>query len=352
MKNGHRNPAAKTIILLLLVLAGFAHAEPERRLTMISWANYLDPSIIADFEARENVEVVQIYAESDIMRNNTLAESDGRGFDVAFVDGTALAHYRRLDWILPLSTDDVPNLTHIDAKWHDPYPDSIDYSIPFAWGTTGIAYRSDLVPGPITSWKDLLQPHSELCGKIMMQGEFGDNLDYALHSLDHSAPASLEVYQQVERLLLEQRDCVGAYGYLELGDSSELLSGEIWAATIFNGDAVGLRTYSPHIEYVNPVEGSELWIDFIVGLQHSRNKDLVWKFLDFLCDPEIATRQALYGNYATTNKAAAQRLPASFIDNPLIYPSDDIIRAMTWDSDYDVAETRLRNQISSRIHHQ
>ena len=42
------------------------------------------------------------------------------------------------------------------------------FQVPYAWGTTGLCYRSDLVNEAPDSWDDLLSPSDDLKGKITM----------------------------------------------------------------------------------------------------------------------------------------------------------------------------------------
>ena len=53
----------------------------------------------------------------------------------------------------------IPNLKNLYPEAtqlkHDP---GNTFSVPYAWGTTGLCYRSDLVKGEPDSWADLLNP--------------------------------------------------------------------------------------------------------------------------------------------------------------------------------------------------
>ena len=98
---------------------------------------------------------------TDDVRDDMLAETDGRGYGVVVVNSVSFPLYRRRDWLLPISEAEVPHLAHIDPRWKNALPAATGYGAPYAWGTTGIAYRTDLVPEPISVLVD-----SEGTGRI------------------------------------------------------------------------------------------------------------------------------------------------------------------------------------------
>jgi spermidine/putrescine transport system substrate-binding protein len=74
------------------------------------------------------------------------------------------------------------------------------------------------------------------------------------------------------------------------------------------------------------VEGTSLWMDNIVMLKSSKNKELAYKFIDFLLNAEIGKRNTEYCRYATPNKAANNLLPETIKNNALIYPSEEYLQ--------------------------
>ncbi len=337
------------LLTVLLVGIGAAQADTAGELRIITWPNYLSPELIAEFEQRENIRVTQVYVSSNRMRDGILAESGGRGYDLAVVDGATLGWYRRLDWLKEIPAAATPGVQDIDARIRRVYSDAEGYAVPFSMGLHGIAYRSDLIPGKIESWLDLFRPTDELCGKIMMQSDSNHMIDMALRALGYVAPASLEAYQEVEDLLLEQRRCVYDYRYVDLDESSELISADVWVATSYNGDARMLQRHSDHIEFVVPREGSEIWVDYFTILRHAHEPHLALRFIRFMWDAENAAKQALYASYATPNKAVNRHLPASFLNDRAVFLSDDVMKISDYDTTIEAFEVRLRNEITARV---
>ena len=61
-------------------------------------------------------------------------------------------------------------------------------------------------------------------------------------------------------------------------------------------------------------------MDNIAMLKSSTNKELAYKFINFLLDKDNAKRNAEYTQYATPNKAAGAMLDDAVKSNKLIYP--------------------------------
>jgi spermidine/putrescine transport system substrate-binding protein len=197
---------------------------------------------------------------------------------------------------------------------------------------------------------DLFQPGDELCGRIMMQRNAQDTVETALRALGKN-PATDEpaALNEAERLMVAQRDCVVEYGYMNLDENSELLTGEVWAAMAYNGDAMMIQQYNSDIAFVLPEDGSEVWMDFLVVLKKATHKQLALRFVNFMAEPGHAAQQALYSFYATPNLAAMALLPEDFRNNPVIYPSVETLSRTAVDQAYAPRLARRHNQIMFHV---
>jgi len=300
-----------------------AAAAEQRELVLLNWSEYLDPELVEKFEKQYGVKVKEVYYESDEERDKMMIDSDGKGYDLVLVDGTSIKTYVKRGWIAPLSERDLPNTRHIDARWRKAHEYAESHAVPYFWGTLGIAYRSDLVSQPLTSWKQFFRPAEELRGKIAVINDTRDLVGMTLRSLGHSLNTNDEsALAAAEFLLREQQPYVGSYEYITLDEESALVTGDIWATMVYSGDALVVQELNENIEYVIPSEGTSLWVDYLAVLQSSRNKDLAWAFINFLNEPRHAAQLAEFVYYPTPNKAAEEFLPAEFLEDELIYPDE------------------------------
>ena len=313
-------------VTTLFAAAAAGAAESERELVILNWSDYLDPELVAEFEAQHSARVREVYFENDEARDKLMVQTDGKGYDLVMVDGTTLSSYVSRGWLAPINRELAPNLSHIDLRWQNAHQDAAEYGVPYFWGTIGIAYRADKVTNPITTWRQFFQPEESLQGRIAVIRDSRDLVGTALITLGHSPNTSdRAAIAEAETLLMGQKPYVKTYDYISLSEESSLVTGDVWAAMIYSGDALLLQEYSEEIVYVAPEEGTTLWVDYLALSDNSPNKDLAMAFLNFINEPENAARLAEYVYYPTPNKAAEKLLPEEHLEDETIYPSHDVL---------------------------
>ncbi|WP_417615137.1 polyamine ABC transporter substrate-binding protein [Oceanisphaera sp.] len=318
-----KNALLTPFLAVLLLVPGLALAtEKPATLTFLTWGEYIDDDMVAEFETEHNAKVKFVYYESDAARDEIMTTSNAVGVDLILVDSVTTSFYHQLDWITEFDSRQAPNLTQARLPELSGLEARDKRCVPYAWGTTGIAYRTDLVPEPMTRWQQLYEPAPELKGRILMSDNGEEVIGMALKSLGYSmnsdAPQQLE---QARQLLLAQAPSVAGYSPVAVETSkAKLVTGEVSAILTYSGDALMLKEAEPRIEYVLPEEGGVVWADFICLAAKADNPELAHRFVDFINRPAQAAKNALYINSATPNQAAEALLPADFLSNPLIYP--------------------------------
>lgn len=336
---------------LLLILSGLPlQAKEPVELVFLNWSDYMDPEILEEFEQRTGIVVKQAYFETDAHRDELLLATSGRGYDVALVDGTTIRILAKRGWLEPLDEADMPNLKHIDPRWREVHEEAEVYSVPYFWGTLGIAYRRDLVPFAVASWMDLLQPAKELHGRIAMINDPRDLIGVALKALGYSLNSTdVQELKEAGALLQAQSPAVGTYRYVSRDKHSALLSGQVAMSMMYNGDALMVQEHDDRIAFVLPEEGGNIWIDYLSVLSTSANKTAARRFINFLNEPEIAARLARFVYLATPNQAAEDLLPADFRSDPAIYPdAQTLVESETYHR-LPVRAQKRRAAIFSRI---
>jgi spermidine/putrescine transport system substrate-binding protein len=322
-----RRPSLLALLAGLLCLAPAVAAEAKRELVVLTWADYLDPEVAAAFQAKCDCSLKLVYFETDDARDQLMVESGGAGYDVVMLNGLMVQTYRQRGWLSPIDPAQIPNLVHVDSQWRDAFDGTREYGVPYFWGTMGIAYRKDLAPEPITRWEQLMRPHEALRGRITMIDSARDLITSSLKSLGASVnstdPGTL---QAAKELLLAQRPYVKSYSYVALTEESSLVTGEVIVAMMFNGDALMVQEHNPNIVFVLPEEGGQLWVDYWVVPDSSKNKDLAMAFVNFLNEPSVAADNAQFVHYATPNLAAEGLLPADFLADPVVYPPAEMLK--------------------------
>ncbi len=325
-------------------------AQSARSLTMLTWSEYLDPEVAAEFERESGVTLRFEYYETDDMRTRMLSDSQGVGYDVVLINGLVVETYAKHGWVAPIDATQVPNLVHMEPRWVRAFPKAHRHGVPYFWGTLGIGYRTDLVPEPITSWRQLFEPADALRGRILMIASNRDLYGMALKALGYSANSNeREHLEAADRLLQAQKPHVRKYGYMELSEASPLVTGEVAAAMMYSGDALMVREHNENIAYIVPREGGNIWVDYLAIVGASKKKSLAHQFVNFLSRPDIAARNALYVNYATPNMAAKPKLPAEYFANRVIYPEQDVLARSEFYSKLAPRVQRRLNAMLARL---
>lgn len=189
------------------------------------------------------------------------------------------------------------------------------YSVPYCWGTVGILYNKTMVNEPITSWSVLWDEKYK--DNILMQDSVRDAFMVALklngYSMNTTNEAELETAKQA---LIEQKPLVQAYVIDQVRD--KMIGGEAAIGVIYSGEAIYTQRENPDLEYVIPEEGTNIWIDSWVVPKNAPNMENAYKFIDFMCRPEIALMNFEYITYSTPNVAAQELIADDDIRNSSI----------------------------------
>ncbi|WP_027877456.1 polyamine ABC transporter substrate-binding protein [Meiothermus cerbereus] len=308
------------IALLGLLIAGCGQQKKELRL--LNWSDYMPKEVLQEFEKREGIKVVEdTYDSPEAMLSKLQAGGDTE-YDVLITPDYTVGSLARAGSLLELDKTKIPNLKNLDPQFANPAFDPEGrYSVVYQWGTTGLAYREDLVSGPVESWAVLFDPAKQV-GRFLLLDEMremiGAALKYKGASVNTTDPAILA---EVQALLLEaKRRSQGFAGGTSIRD--RLIAGDIAVGPAYSGDILAAQPENPQLKYVIPAEGATLWTDNLVLLKKSPNHELAHKFINFLLEPEIAAQISNSIGYATPVAAAMDQVEEK--DNPIIYPTPEI----------------------------
>ncbi len=295
-----------------LVAAGLAFPAHAADLVVSNWDGYMAPDIVETFKAATGLEAdVVVQATNEEIMGKLIA-SGGKGYDVAFVSSPFAEILQNLGLIETLDHAKLPNIANLypeaTALAYDP---GNSFSVPYAWGTTGLCYRSDLMAEP-TSWKDLLSPAAEIAGKTTMLGTDRWLLAAGFlargYSVNETDPAKLA---EVTADLIAAKKTLLAYD--DTTFYSKLVSGEAVLVQAWDGWCNYGIGENPAIKYVIPSEGSDLWIDTMVILKASEHKDAAYAFVNYILDAKVHGWAAENILYKVPNKPAMEALPAAML---------------------------------------
>ncbi|WP_019612802.1 polyamine ABC transporter substrate-binding protein [Psychromonas ossibalaenae] len=316
-----------SLLLNSIYCLAAAPSQSPAKITFLTWGDYINPELVTQFEAEYNAKVNFVYFESDDDRDELLINTDALGYDMLMVDSVNLLSYKKLGWISAFNTQSAPNINFAQLPELSSLNKRDQICAPYSWGTTGIAYRKDLVAEPITSWKQVFTPAPELQGKILMSNMSKEVVGMALKSLGYSMTSSdSQELEQARQLLLAQAPSVAGYSPVASDTKkAKLVTGQASVTLTYSGDALMLQALEPQVEYVLPKEGGGVWADFICLSAKASSVELAHQFINYINRPQQAADNAQYIYCATPNSEAEKLLPSEFLNNSIIYPDKALV---------------------------
>ncbi|MBX3029452.1 MAG: spermidine/putrescine ABC transporter substrate-binding protein [Chloroflexi bacterium] len=255
-------------------------------LVISNWAAYMPEDLPARFEAETGVPVtITNHATNEEVVAKLLAGNSG--IDVAFMSGQFAQALTEGGFLAAIDHAQVPNIANLYPEANElAYDPGNTHSVPYAWGTTGLCYRTDLVDAPPTSWYDLLTPAEGVSGKttalftqrwLMLPAQKA--LGFSANTTD---PAEME---QVRDLLLAMKPTLLAFD--DTTFYSRLVSGEAALVEAWDGWCNYAIAEGADVGWVVPSEGSDLWVDTMTILESSPNKEAAHAFIDYILRPDV-----------------------------------------------------------------
>ncbi|WP_352418418.1 spermidine/putrescine ABC transporter substrate-binding protein [Proteiniborus sp.] len=309
------------ILTVVLVSTGCSN-ENQTVLNVYNWGDYIDESVIDEFEKEFNIKVnYEDFATNEEMY--VKIKSGGTDYDVAFPSDYMIEKMIKEDLLLKLDMNNIPNYANIDERFKNlDFDPNNEYSVPYMWGTVGILYNQKMVNETVDSWDILWDSKYE--GQILMLDSQRDSIAVALKKLGYSMNTrNLKELEEAKEELIKQKPLLLAYVGDEVKDM--MIGEEAALAVVWSGDAVYMMEENEDLRYVVPKEGSNYWFDNMVIPSTSKNKKEAEMFINFMTRPEIAKKNTEYIGYSTTNKETMKLLDPEVINNEVAYPSDDII---------------------------
>jgi spermidine/putrescine transport system substrate-binding protein len=285
----------------------------EQSLVVGIWADYYPADLAETFEAETGVKVTIVnHATNEEVMAKITAGGDS-GIDVAFVSGQYAQALNDAGLLASLEKSLIPNESNLYAEATElPYDIGNEYSMPYAWGTTGLCYRSDLVSSEPTSWNDLLTPAADVTGKTTMLATERwlalpalKVLGYSVNSTDQSE------LDEVKAMMLETKKTLLAFD--DTTFYTKLVSGEASLTEAWDGWCNYGIAEDPNIKFVVPSEGSDLWTDTMTVLETSKNKEAAMAFINYILEPTVQSWVVENILYKVPNEAAMDLVdPALF----------------------------------------
>ena len=328
----------KTLLacLLLLLGGGIVGAAEPQTLVVYNWAEYLPKKVLQQFTQETGIKVRYSTYDSNEAMYAKVKTVKGAGYDLLVPSTYYVDRMRREGLLQKLDKARLSHFGNLNPRLlNQSYDPNNDYSIPYLWGTTGIAYNADKIPpGQLTSWAELWDPAYK--NKLLLLNDMREVFSMGLKVLGYSINSTDEnqiraAYEKLMELMPNVRV------FDAESPKTKFLAREVTAGMLWNGEAYMASRENPQIRYVYPKEGVMMWMDNLVISAGARNVEGAHRFIDFVLRPDIAQQISEEVGYSSPNLAAIQWLPEKVRNNSTVYPSDADLKNVEFQTDVGAA---------------
>jgi spermidine/putrescine transport system substrate-binding protein len=259
--------------------------------------------------------------------------NQGRGIDRDIIVMTDNSRFPGLlvskQWVEKLDKNRIPNITNlIPAQESPPFDPDRSYSLPWASGITGLATNVKASGGEVVTTVQQLLEDTKLKGKVTMLTEMADSLSpVMLENGDDPTKVTDESFKAAYDRIKAAVDSGQIRRFTGNDYVADLEKGNIAAALSWSGDvATGLKA-NKDLRWNLPEQGSDIWTDnMFIPLDGS--VPTASEYMNFVYDPKVAAMISVGNGYISSVKGVreeAVKLDPESANNPLIFPTDDIL---------------------------
>ncbi len=333
--------------------------DAEKVLNVYNWSDYIDPTVIEDFQKETGITVkYDVFDSNEVLETKLLAGSTG--YDIVVPSASFLERQIKAGVFQKLDTSKLPNLKNLDTEitsrvaLHDP---GNEHSVNYLWGTSGVGYneakiKAAMPDAPVDSFAMFYDPKVVAkfkdCGVSILDAPsevVGTVLIFLGRDANSENPEDLAAAEKVLTSIRPFVKYINSSKYIE-----DLANGEICLALGWSGDVLQARDRAEEagngvvVKYLIPKEGAVMFFDMLAipaDAKHVKNAHL---FIDYLLRPDVAAKNSNFVNFANSNAASFSMVNEDIRNDPGIYPAEEIKPKLV----PDLAETSQFTRLLTR----
>lgn len=292
---------------------------------VLCYGDYMDQKVLEDFEEETGIAVVlDTYDTAEELY--TMMSNSSAKYDCICTSDYMMEKMMKEGILAKLNKKNIPALKNIDdvyMKKSAEFDKGNNYVVPYQVGVAGIAYNKKKVSAEeVKSWKVLWD--KKYADEIIMPDSMRDAFMIALTKNGHSLNSTdAKEILQAEKDLIAQKPLV--YRYSNDAARDRLVDGSAAIGVVWNGEYAYMTDYNEDVDFCVPDEGSEFFIDSWAIPAIATNKEGAEAWINFCCKAKTAAANFDYLWYTSPNKAAYKLIDKEALENPAIFPTDDIL---------------------------
>ena len=311
VRRGVTAAMACVFIVVVVLLTGATSSQPV--VNVCSWGEYIDESLITEFEDKTGIRVNYQTAESNEALYSLL-KSGGGDYDVIVPSDYMISQLIEEGMLEEIDYGRLEFYHLIDERFRNlPYDPDNRYTVPYSWGTLGIIYNTGMVDGEIDSWEALYG--DDYAGGVLLINNSRDALGEALLYLGYSVNTTDEAEIREAFALIADANSRGVFqGKVMDQVFQKMEGGNAAIATYYAGDYLSMLENNEDLAYVIPKEGANWFVDAMCVLKDAPHYDEALQWIDFMTSTPCALANMDYIGYASPNTEVLEQYPEYYAE--------------------------------------
>jgi putrescine transport system substrate-binding protein len=343
--------------------AAGAPMDAEKVVNVYNWSDYIDPSVLADFQKEYGIKVnYDVFDSNEVLETKLL--TGHTNYDVVAPSGAFLARQIQAGVYQKLNRALLPNWRYLDpevARMEAQYDPGNAYAVDYMWITSGPGYdvaqiKQRMPDAPVDSWRMLYDPTVIAkfadCGVSLLDAPSEVIPTVLLYLGKDPDSTSTEDLQAAEKALMAIRP------YIRYVHSSryidDLANGETCLALGWSGDVKQAHDRARDagkgidIGYSIPKEGAISNYDVLAIPADAPHPDNAHLFIDFLMRPQVAARNTNLVKYANGD-TPTPAIDPGVRNDPGVYPPPQVLAKLHPEPTRTPEYTRLLTRVWTRF---
>lgn len=303
------------LLCAVLFFAGCAKKTPT--LNLLVWEGYADPSFVKQFEDENHCKVSASYMGSSDELVAKLRGGSSGTYDVISPSSDVATMIAAGNLAAPLDLSKIPSYSQLSQQLTSLPLVKVNgqtFGVPFMWGPNPLLYDTTVFSKAPDSWSAFWDP--KLRGKLSVWDDLS-TVYMAAQVLGYDKPDPSQLYNlsdeqldKVKNKLLALKPNVrklwSTGGELtNLFQNHEVVAAMGWPLTTNQ-----LKKSNFPIGETIPRENTTGWIDHLMITAGSNNKELAYKFLEYMAEPKTQKLVTDVTHYTPANPHAGQFMTA------------------------------------------
>lgn len=313
-------------LMLVMIVGVFSGCGNKETLKIYLPGEYMSDQLVPDFEKEYNCNVeVELFDSNEMMYTKISA---GDVYDLLIPSDYMIQRLMNEDYLEELDTSKFSNYSDITETLlsapYNNYDPSNSYSVPYFWGSVGIVYDKTVVSEDDikakgyeifkdTNYKDNLYMYDSERDAFMVAFKA---LGYSMNTNDEA-----EINAAYEWLVEMNKTMSPIFVTDEVIDN--MAQGRKALALVYSGDAAYILNENEDMSYYAPECGTNVWVDAMVIPKNAENKELAYKFIDFVISYDEAYANTEEIGYASVRQDILDEVTAEggiYYDNEAYLP--------------------------------